>query len=394
MLEVIAVTSNLGFNQIATVTQDIVEQATGKKVITPTDTSSFVSVGQLALATGYDNVMNAISQVLSRTIFSIRPYNRKFKGLRVTNEQYGNHVRKLQMVDKEFEDDNRQPLEDGKSVDMYTVNKPQALQTNFYGQTVFEKSTTIFRDQLDVSFRNPDEMGQFLTMQMTNTNDLIEQAHEGLGRGTIGNLMGGILAINNPYQVVHLLTAYNNVTGQSYDDKTIMEPSAFIAFSQWAYAYIATLSDMITERCEIYHQNITGKTVNRHTPVHMQKVFLYSPNQRQIESRVLADTYHDNYIRMASNETVNYWQSISSPNAIDLNVQYLKADGTLANADITQSNIFGLIMDEEAAGYTVVNEWSAPTPFNAKGGYSNIFWHFTDRYWNDFTENAILLLMD
>ena len=27
-------------------------------------------------------------------------------------------------------------------------------------------------------------------------------------------------------------------------------------------------------------------------------------------------------------------------------------------------------------------------------GYSNIFWHFTDRYWNDFTENGIVLLLD
>ena len=74
--------TNLGFNQIATVTQSIVEQATGRKQITPTNTSEFVAIGQLALATGYDNVINAISQVLSRTIFSIRPYNRKFRGLR------------------------------------------------------------------------------------------------------------------------------------------------------------------------------------------------------------------------------------------------------------------------------------------------------------------------
>lgn len=386
--------SNLGFNQIATVTQSIVEQATGRKVITPTNTSEFVAVGQLALQTGYDNVINAINQVLSRTIFSIRPYQRKFKGLRVTNEQYGNHVRKLQMVDKPFENDNRQPLKDGESVDMFTVNKADALQTNFYGQTAYEKSTTIFRDQLDVSFANPSEMGHFLTMQMTNITDLIEQAHEGLGRATIANLMGGIISINNPYQIVHMLTEYNADTGSSFTQKSIMKPDNFAAFSQWAYARVATLSSMLTERSEIYHQNITGKVVSRHTPTHLQKVFLYAPSQYQIEARVLADTYHDTFIRMAANETVNYWQSIKNPNEINLNVQYLEAAGTLANADVTQSNIFGLIMDEEAAGYTVVNEWSAPTPFNAKGGYSNIFWHFTDRYWNDFTENAVLLLLD
>ena len=58
------------------------------------------------------------------------------------------------------------------------------------------------------------------------------------------------------------------------------------------------------------------------------------------------------------------------------------------------SKVFGVIFDEDAAGYTVVNQWSASAPFNARGGYTNIFWHSTDRYWNDFTENAVVLLLD
>ena len=61
---------------------------------------------------------------------------------------------------------------------------------------------------------------------------------------------------------------------------------------------------------------------------------------------------------------------------------------------MTQANIFGVMFDDEAAGYVRVNRWSAPAPFNARGGYQNTFWHFTDRYFNDFTENAVVLLMD
>ena len=60
---------------------------------------------------------------------------------------------------------------------------------------------------------------------------------------------------------------------------------------------------------------------------------------------------------------------------------------------VTNDHVFGVIFDEEAAGFTEVNEWSASTPFNARGGYSNIFYHFTHRYWNDFTENHIVLLL-
>ena len=52
-----------------------------------------------------------------------------------------------------------------------------------------------------------------------------------------------------------------------------------------------------------------------------------------------------------------------------------------------------MIMDEEAAGYTIVN-YRTHTIYNPKGEYTNIFWKFTDRYWNDFTENAVVLLLD
>lgn len=386
--------NNLTFNQISTVLNSVVKQATGKDAIIATNTADFVAVANTALLTGYDNVIQAISQVLSRTIFSVRPYTRKLAGLQVDNITYGNHVRKLQAVDRDFENDNRQPLTNGQSVDMYKVNKPDVLQTNFYGQTVYEKSTTIFRDQLDVAFSSPDEFGRFLGMVMQNASDQIEQAHESLARMTLANLLGGIITIDNDEQIVHLLTAYNTATGGSYTPTTIMEPSAYSAFSKWAYAIIASVASMLTERTVLYHQNITGKEIARHTPYARQKVFMYAPSQFQINARVLADAYHDNYLKYAYNEAVNFWQSAGSQDSIKVNATYLQADGTLANAELSQSNVFAVIMDEEAAGYTVINQWSAPTPFNASGGYSNLFWHFTDRYWNDFTENAVVFLMD
>lgn len=42
----------------------------------------------------------------------------------------------------------------------------------------------------------------------------------------------------------------------------------------------------------------------------------------------------------------------------------------------------------------MINTWSAPTPFNARGGFSVNWWHWTDRYWNDFTENAVVLILN
>ena len=65
--------NTLNFEQVSTVLSSIVQQATGQAVNTPTDTGSFVSVAQVALRADRDSVMQAISNILARTIFSIRP---------------------------------------------------------------------------------------------------------------------------------------------------------------------------------------------------------------------------------------------------------------------------------------------------------------------------------
>ena len=79
--------NTLSFSQLATILNAVNRQATGIDNITPTNVGEFVSVAQTTLLTGYDNVITAVSQVLSRTIFSTRPYNRKFKGLDRDSQQ-------------------------------------------------------------------------------------------------------------------------------------------------------------------------------------------------------------------------------------------------------------------------------------------------------------------
>ena len=387
--------NDLSFNQLSTVLNSIVAQATRKTPMAITNTSDFISVAQTALKTGYDPVLQSISQVLSRTIFSTRPYYRKFGGIQVDNQKWGNITRKLNISDKEWENDVRFELVDGQSVDMYKVNKPNILQTNFYGANVYERSYTIFKDQLDCAFSGPDEFARFLSMVTGNCTDMIEQAHENLARATLANYIGGKIK-GDTASCIHLLKEYNALTGLALTKENVYQPANYKPFIDWVYSRIATLTELMTERSQLFHTNITGKTLNRHTPLQRQRVYLYAPARFNIESMSLANTYNYNFLKMAYNEIVNYWQSIQSPSKINVKPSYLKADGTITTpeAALEQDDIFGVIFDEEALGYTVMNQWSATTPFNAKGGYSNVFFHFTDRFWNDFTENGLVLLLD
>ena len=381
------------FNSIATLNA-IISQATGKTNIGAIN-DNFVSVSTTALGIAPDALLNAISQVISRTIFSIRPYNRKFAGLFVDNMKWGNHVRKINIGDKDWEANVSYDLVDGESIDADIVSKPDILQTNFYGQCVYSKHYTIFRDQLNIALQNEEEFTRFYTMLVQNTMDMVEQCHENTARATICNLIGGKVK-GDTSNVIHLVSEYNEVTSLELDSESVKKPENFVPFYKWAFSRIKTISGLMTERSLQYHINVTGHNIMRHTPVQNQRLYLYTPEMNNVESSVFSSVFNEQYLKMMDYEGVNFWQSIQTPMAINVQSRYMLPSGVITpdSTGTATSNIFGILMDEEAAGITTYGARTATTPYNARGEYMNVWWHFNDRYWNDFTENAVVFLLD
>lgn len=385
--------NDLTINQISSVLGEIVEQATGSKPMAVIDTSSFVTVAQIGLKTGYDTLATAISQVLSRTIFSTRPYNRKFGGLEVSNQRYGNHVRKLSPIDKSPEDDERYSLTEEGTVDHYKVSKPLVQQTNFYGANAYQRHLTTYRDQLDMALRSPDEFGSFVSMMLLNVSDMIEQDHENTARATVANLVGGAIDLAGS-NVIHCLTEYNAITAGTYTAETVLNPDTIVGFAKYLVARINTIAKMLTERSTEFHQMIDSKPVKRHTPVANQKAYIFTDYLSKVYANVFSTVFNENYLKIADTEEVNFWQSIKTPGYINITPAYTDATGSVVKGKAVNKPILAVLFDEEAAGYTVVNKWTQNTPMNAAGGYYNTYWHFTDRYWNDFTENHVVFVLD
>ena len=392
--------NDMTFTQAAAIITEVVSQASGRQQIRPTNPAEFVAVAKVGLETGYDALATAISQVLSRTMFSTRPYTRKFAGLEADEIRYGNHVRKINYIDQDPEEDDRIKLVDGQSIDQYIVKKPKVLQTNFYGETVYQAHITIYRDQLDTAMTGPEEFARFISGLMEHMENQMEKWHEETARLTVANFIAGKAAADSS-NVIYLLDQYESETGLTgLTAQTIKQPANFAPFAKWLFSYLKTMSDMMTERSIKFHQNFTIngtlQPIHRHTPLENQKIYLYAKQLNELDSSVLSDAFHDNYLQIADHERVNFWQSINSPMQIQATPGYNDPDGSIhANpAAVTLENVFGVIFDQEAAGYTVINKWQANTPFNARGGYTNLYWHFTDRYWNDFTENGLVLILD
>lgn len=387
--------NTLSFEQAASLLNAIRKQATGADPVQMVNTSDFVSVAQTTLATGVDPILGAISQMIGRTIFSIRPYSRKFKGLYMDAQRFGYITRKLQIADKDFTNSSRFALVDGQSIDQWIVSKANVLMTQFYGQNVFEKQApTVYKDQLDVAFSSPEELGRFYTMQLQNTLDMIEQSKETVTRATIGNMIGGKIAAQNG--VIHVLTEYNAETGLSLTTTTVYDPQYFGDFCKWLFARMENVSNLMTERSEEFQINVTGKVINHHTPKERQKSYILSKFLGEMKARVNSGAYHDSFLTFTDVEEVNYWQGIKTPDTINVTPVYMKNDGTLQTAanPVSQAGVLGVIFDEEALGVNVFNEYVLSTQMNARGAYANSFYHFTQRYFNDFCEKFCVFVLD
>lgn len=398
--------NDLTFNQLATVLNAVVAQATGTTGLAVTDTHSFVTAGQEALKAGFDTLGTAISQVLGRTIFSIRPYGAKFGGLDVSEQQYGNITRKLTMIDKPLKNDvsiDPTAIVDGQSIDPFVIDKPAVQQMSYYGSEVWQKQVTLYDWQLSQSFRSPDDFSQFITMVTQNAADMIEQAKETTRRMTVVNLIGAILgnyATNQNIKLVTEWNAYLGLTGQNVKTWADIKGNNtdYQHFMRFAYARIATLASLMTERSAKYHVSLTGKTVMRHTPYQYQRLYMLGQERYEMEAQVLADAFHDNYLKYADVETVNFWQSINTPDSINVTPSYLATSGQNAGtiqkgSAVNKSGIFAVLMDRDACGICQVNERTRSV-YNGRGEYNNVFFNFCQKYWNSFDENALVFTLD
>ena len=379
----------------------VVSQATGRTDLAVVDTTTFSSVGEIVLRTGAENTLNAISTVIGKTIFSVRPYKGKLESLRVAQQRWGGQVRKIiNLYDESEKSDDwntdlaQNALDDGNSVDMYKIRKPKAVQLNFYGTKVLQKHITRFRDQLSLAFHNEDEFIRFIDSVMVEFSNEIELLNEAESRATLLNFMAGISSMG--LTEVDLVAEYNNEYGTQYTRAQLL--STYIeSFMKFVAAEIKIYSNKLTDMSTMYHANLTGyNKIMRHTPKEVQKMVMYEPIFIKTQAEVYSGLFNPKYLDIGSFEGVNYWQSQSTPTAINVKPNILDvATGASKDADtpVNLDYVLGILFDEEACGVMPQFDYSSTTPFNSAGQYYNMYMHWRFNSYCDYTENAVLFVL-
>lgn len=399
----------------------LVRQATGQQAITVVDASTFVSAGETVLATGMENVVQALNIVLGRTLVAARPYNAKLRLMQsLDTDIYTNRLRKISYYAQDALPDGghntdlftnlAQGFTAGENISSGTAqstksqweqHQPMPLEFNFAGSSVWQDCITMYDDQLQAAFRDEAEFSRFVSGFLTEHGNDIESQKEAWNRLALLNKIASTYTYNASGSVVNLTAAFNQRFGTSYTSAQLRSTylKKFLAFF---VAEFKKVSKFMTERTKNYHLPMT-KTVDgvqysilRHTPYNRQHVYLYSPLFTEAEALVLPEIFRPNYLDLDKQyEEVTYWQSADSRAEINVTPAiYDTTTGTqIAGSAVNLEYVVGMITDEDGLMTNFQMERSDSTSLEARKHYRNVWNSYMKNIIDDPTENCVIFYM-
>lgn len=380
----------------------------GSQAIQAVDTSSFVTVGETMMRSGVENTLNALGLVVGRTIVAVRPYDAKFSLSEYDDSSWGAIQRKISYYWDGCEQagdwnttTNADQLKDGQSVDHYKIRKRYPLEVRFAGLKVLEKSYTTWLYQLERAFKSEAEFSAFFVGQVTQVRNELAMIKEAENRAQVLNQIGAIHNVGSAKQKVNLTKEFNTAKGTSYTSAQLRN-DYLKDFTAFFIARLKNDMDMLTNNTDVYHltpakQDDSGNTLTllRHTPMADQRLYLYKPLLRDVETMVMPSIFNDQYLKAPQYEGVMYWQSPSSPAAVSVTPNQLDAaTGQSKTGDaVSLDYVVGLLYDKDAMGTHYCIDRVLTTPVNAKGAYYDTYYHWGKDYQADMTENCILYYM-
>lgn len=389
--------NTMTFEQAGAFLTALYKEATGQNpTIQISNTADYVSVGTTLLQGGLDPVVQGMVQLLDKTIFAMRVYNKKFEDIIMDERLYGAVTQKVNFIDNDLDSsDERLPLTDGTSLDPWKIKKPKIVTELFYGNTVYQDSITIWRDQLDSALRNADEGARFFASVMTNIDNRHKQIEEAEARACLINFITA-KATADTDNYINVLQEYYNETGVTLTPANMFAPANYTEFTRWLAGFMQTLVDKMAERSLKYHMNITGKELMRFTDGTNLRKYISANVLNNITAVAQSVTYNADKISniAAGANKVTFWQNIENPYSVNATPSYLDTSTgnvVTAGASVLVENLMGVLFDRDALGIVKRSTWSGASPFNPRTGTYNIYWHWTQQMFNSFTENFVVL---
>lgn len=388
--------------------------ATGQSDISVVDTSTFIDAGTKTLATGTDNVLNAIYRTIATVRFQSRPYAGKFGLISADSNKFNNRLAKISYYSSDneasgaFNTDANTNIADGydngtnsgNSVgSMWEQRLPKVVERFFLKEAAYDKGYTTPLAQLQNAFNTEADFVRFWNGVMVEIENDVNSTTEARNRAVVANRIAQDYLIGNVGSKVNVTKLLNEELGTSYTTAQILESHNKELLEVWT-AYIKIISDRMTERTVKYHDPLTiaasgndpAYNVLRHTPKANQKMFYFGELFAKAKTKVMPEIFNPSYLNAENGEAVSYWQSSADADRMKIKIKPSLADGATANY-VELDHVLGILFDDEAIKSTMQFEGVYTTPVEARKLYTNTWMHWKFGVISDPTENSVIFYM-
>ena len=388
------------------------------------NSNNFVSVGEFILSQPMENVYNALSMPLLRTLIAARNYDEELLIINALNSGvYSSRMRKISYLSK-------YALPAGSfNTQLYTNLKagftagqnpdaggtPQSTKSqweqcpvipkelHFGGSSVWDHGITWYKDQAKNAFQDESSFMRFWEGALVENANDIKMEKNAFRRLTLLNFLAGLYDLQSEGTVcINMTAAFNTRFGTSYTSAQLRTTylKEFLAF------FVSTfkgISKTINKRSINYHIDMT-ETVNgvqyhllRHTPYNRQRVILYEPLFIEAEANVLPEIFNPEYLDIGTQyEGVMWWQNENDPSAIDVTPSVPDLSNTGAQvqgSNVALDYVIGVLYDEDALMTDFQLDDVNTTSLEARKRFRNTWYSMERNALNDFTEKAVLFYM-
>ena len=392
--------------------------------LTQVTTDNFVSVGETIMSYPTENVYNALSMVLLRTLIAARSVDEDLVIMNaIDTGMYSSRLRKvsyLSRLAKASGDFNTQlytnlaaGFTNGQNPD--SNNVPQStksqweqcpvvpIELNFGGSSVWEHGLTWYKDQAKNAFADEASFNRFWEGALIENANDIKREKSAYRRAILLNFIAGLYDLSaHGTKVINLTAAYNAKYGTTYTTAQL-KTTYYKEFLAFFVATFKTVSRNMEKSSINYHVNISktinGETYNllRHTPRSRQRVILYEPMFIDAQANVLPEIFNPQYLDIDTQyEGLLWWQNENDPEAISVvpSIPDFANTGTqITGTAVALDHVVGLIYDEDALMSNFQLDDVNTTPLEARKRFRNTWYSMARGGINDFTEKATLFIM-
>ncbi|MBP5422382.1 MAG: hypothetical protein J6Y78_08085 [Paludibacteraceae bacterium] len=399
-------------------------ELTGRNpALTQVTTDNFVSVGETIMTHAYENVYNAISMVMLRTLIAARPVDEDLVIMNALDTGvYSSRLRKISYLTKaakpsgsfntqlytnlasgftagENPDSNGVPQSTKSQWEQCPV---VPIELNFGGSSVWDHGITWYKDQAKNAFQDESSFLQFWAGALTENANDIKREKSAYRRAILLNFIAGMYDLRNVGCTVRNLTAdFNTKYGTSYTTAQLKTTyrKEFLAF----FVETFKLDSLRLQKSSVnyhvgYSKVINGEThvLLRHTPRDRQRVILYEPMFVEAKANVLPEIFNPEYLDLNTQyEGMLWWQNENDPEAISVvpSIPDFGVGTQITGNPVALDHVVGLIYDVDGMMTNFQLDDANTTNLEARKRFRNTWYTMARGGLNDFTEKAVLYIM-